>query len=115
MSCGKPFAIEFTAFAKVTRKLDIEECLKHPETFKLPEKIDSKYALITACAERYYKDKSKLNPIIKLAMRLEPEFAISLIKFVKDSNPTYMRQQVVKYPKIFEPLTNQYGKYITGD
>jgi MoxR-like ATPase len=98
-SCvGEATAIEFIAWLRLNEKLDIVEIMKNPLEAKLPKEIDLIYAMISGILEHYKKDRKLLKPVVQLATRFEPEFAVLLLKLVKTHNPKFV-QEVVALPE----------------
>lgn len=92
-SCvGEATAMKFTAWLKLMEKVDINEILKNPLEAKLPKELDLLYATISGILEHYKNDKKLMNPILQIATRLTPEFAVLLLKLVKTHTPNFTKQ-----------------------
>jgi hypothetical protein len=98
-SCvGEATAMKFTAWLKLTEKIDIKEILKNPMEAKLPKELDMLYATISGILEHYKRDRKLLKPVIQLATRLTPEFAVLLLKLIKTHTPRFT-QEVYNMPE----------------
>jgi MoxR-like ATPase len=98
-SCvGEATAMKFTAWLKLTEKIDIKEILKNPMEAKLPKELDMLYATISGILEHYKRDRKLLKPIIQLATRLTPEYAVLLLKLIKTHTPRFT-QEVYNMPE----------------
>jgi hypothetical protein len=80
MAIGEGTAIEFMAFLKSMDKLNVNEYLDNPDKCELPEEVDTRYALVSALAERYGESKKILIPLLKIIKRVEPEFGHLLLR-----------------------------------
>jgi intein/homing endonuclease len=110
-SCvGEATAIEFTAWLKLSEKIDIEEILKNPLEAKLPREIDMTYAMISGILEHYKKDRKLMKPIVQLATRLTPEFAVMMLKLVKTHNTRFV-EEVVNLPEWKKDLAKKLQPY----
>lgn len=79
-SVGEGIAVEFMAFLGLKDELDIDDLLINPEKIKNIEKVDKKYALIGALADRYKRDRKIFGNCIEICKNLDPEFAILLLR-----------------------------------
>jgi MoxR-like ATPase len=110
-SCvGEATAIEFTAWLKLSEKIDINEILKNPLEAKLPREIDMTYAMISGILEHYKKDRKLMKPIVQLATRLTPEFAVMMLKLVKTHNTKFV-EEVVNLPEWKKDLAKKLQPY----
>lgn len=82
MAVGEARAIEFRAFVKSVRTLDLNDILEHPEQV---EKLDLglKWALISAMADHYSADKKRMNPILGVCEHLDADFAVSMLRMIR--------------------------------
>lgn len=95
-SCiGEATAMEFVAWLSLHDKLDIDAILKNPLEVKLPSEINLIYAMVSGVLEKYKKDKKLLKPIVQLATRFQPEFAVLMLKLIKVHNPRFVQDVVV--------------------
>jgi len=95
---GEGTAKEFAGFLKLQRKLNIAEIMKNPESVKeiKPGEIDLKYSLTTILNEQYKKDKKNLETIMTICTYIEPEFAVLTLRFMKQTDPKYLREHMTK-------------------
>lgn len=108
---GEGSSIEFCAFLKLSRKININEILSKPEKVKAITEIDLKYSLLSGLTEIYKKDKKHLDKQLKVCNFLEPEFAILLLRFLKAVKPDYFIKKVVTL-KEWKELSSRYSKYL---
>ncbi|MGC9309977.1 MAG: AAA family ATPase [Candidatus Nanoarchaeia archaeon] len=108
---GEGTALEFIAFNKLQRKIDIKDILKNPKKIAEIKELDLKYSVISCLIEEYKKDKKKLESITNLCEFLEPEFSILILRFMKGSNPTHFKQNIIKC-KNWNSLSEKYLKYL---
>ena len=95
-SCiGEATAMEFVAWLRLNDKLNIDAILKNPLEAKLPSEIDLIYAMVSGILEHYKKDKKLLKPVVQIATRLQPEFAVLMLKLIKVHNPKFVQDVVV--------------------
>jgi hypothetical protein len=114
-SCvGEATAIEFIAWLKLSEKIDIEEILKNPLEAKLPREIDMTYAMISGILEHYKKDRKLMKPIVQLATRLTPEFAVMMLKLVKTHNTRFV-EEVVNMPEWKKDLAKKLQPYFKDE
>jgi energy-coupling factor transporter ATP-binding protein EcfA2 len=75
-SCiGEGYALDFIAFVKMAREVpDLNEVLKKPDTFPLPEHDDLLYVLVCCLAQRMSKDEACWNQAATFLKRLGAEF-----------------------------------------
>jgi hypothetical protein len=110
-SCvGEATAFEFTAWLKLSEKIDIDEILKNPMEAKLPKEIDMIYAMVSGILEHYKKDRKLMKPIVQLATRLTPEFAVMMLKLVKTHNTRFV-EEVVNLPEWKKDLAKKLQPY----
>lgn len=83
--CGEAFGVEFQAFLKLSRKIDINDILKNPEKVKEITGLDLKYSLISGVATKCKQDwKNTIDPALKVCKYLEDEYGIFLLRMVKE-------------------------------
>ncbi len=68
---GKGTAVAFVSFCRISEKLKLEEIIKNPEKIKNLKKIDEKFFLVSAMAERYKDKKIKFDIILKASEVLD--------------------------------------------
>ncbi len=108
---GEGVAIEFGAFITLQKKVNISALLDNPETAELPQEISMKYSLVSALPEYYRKNGKLLPKIIKLCNRLEPEFAVLLLRMLKSVGKTKFMGQITKL-KEWDTLSKKYAKFL---
>jgi hypothetical protein len=114
-SCiGEATSIEFTAWLKLSERIDIDEILKNPLEAKLPKEIDMTYAMISGILEHYKKDRKLMKPIVQLATRLTPEFAVMMLKLVKTHNTKFV-EEVVNLPEWKKDLAKKLQPYFKDE
>ena len=107
---GQGTAIEFQAFCKLNRKVDINEIIKNPSKVKEIQEIDLKYFVVGALADRYVRDKKLLQVMLKVALELEPEFGVLLLRLVKGADEKEFGKVINM--KEWDELSKRYGKYV---
>ena len=111
---GEGVAVEFTAFCKLSEKIDLRTILANPAKAKLPgmERIDMLYSLVSGIVDIYKKKKSKktLNSILIISNRLTPEFGVLLLRLTKKISPSYFNN--VRNMKEFDVVQKEYLKYL---
>lgn len=108
---GEGTSIEFGAFMKLQRSIDIKDILKNPEKVKDINEIDLKYSLLSSVSEYYRDDRKILEKILVMCQYLEPEFAILLLRFTRAIDEPYLRRELPKL-KTWIDLSSKYAKYI---
>lgn len=108
---GEGVATECRAYLKLTKKIDIEDIIAHPEKAKEITAIDMKYSLLSALCEVSKKDPKKTLPKVCLvAEHMEAEFAVLLLRFLKNGVKEFldlvntnadMRRVLKKFLKYF--------------
>lgn len=101
-SCGEQAATEFSGFLKVFRELpDPEQWIKDP-TKPLPTEEHVIYALTSALA--YMANKSNVEKIYELAMRLDAEFSTFLVFSMVQRDPKLAQNKgMATWAKKFAP------------
>ena len=107
---GEGVAIEYVAFLKLKKQIKIDQILKNPQEAGKLKELDLKYSLIGGLVEKYRGDKKTLEPITCVCEYLEPEFAILLLRMMKDTRMDFV-ECLVKCPK-WKVLSQRYSKYI---
>lgn len=108
---GEGVALELCAFIKLSKQVDINEILKNPDTAEIPTEISLKYSLISALPEHYRKNDKLLEKIMRLCQRLEPEFAVLLLRMMKGVGKTKFIDHVSKL-KEWDELSKKYAKFL---
>jgi hypothetical protein len=110
---GEGIASQFTAYCKLARKIDIDELIKNPAKMKdfweKAKEIDIKYAVVSGVSEKYRQNPKLFDSVATLTGYIEPEFAILLLRIVKEMNPNDFRKHLAD--KGFREILSKYGKY----
>jgi len=96
---GEGAASEFRAFLKLTMKVDIKRLFEKPESIKDIKEIDMIYATLSAVIEYFKKDKKQLQQIVKMAIHLQPEFGMLLLRSIKNKEPQFFKNNVLSIPE----------------
>lgn len=110
---GEGVGIEFMAFLRLKKKINIKEILEKPEMVREIEEISLKYSLMSGLTEKYKEDKKNLQKIVRVCLNLEPEFAILLLRFMKNVNEN-MPRELLTIPES-RTLGMKYGKYLNTE
>ena len=92
---GEARAIEFRAFVKTTMNLNIDDILKNPAQVQDFD-LATKWALISAVAEHYRSDPKKMDPILKMSTHLTPDFAVSMLRMMREYDPKGLAAKLAK-------------------
>ena len=103
-SVGEGIAVEFTAFLKLARKIDVESLIKKPESVKNIKEIDLKYSVLATVSEYYrnHKTANILKGVIQICANMETEFGVLLSRLVKAVDVEFWRKEVIKIPDFKE-------------
>lgn len=107
---GEGTSIEFCAFLKLERRVNIDDILKKPEKVKEIKEIDLKYALLSGLTQRYKKDKKVLDTLLRICDYLEAEFGILLWRFCYATNKSHFGKVVTE--KKYDALMKKYSTYL---
>ena len=110
-SVGEGASMELASFIKLKEKIDIDAILTNPDNAKLPEGIDLKYAVVSGVLEKYRHNKKILNALVKLSLRLEPEYAVMMVNMSHMLHKSHFENNAIKM-KEFGEFTKRYGNYI---
>ena len=110
---GEGVAIEFCAFLKLNRKIDIEDILKNPKKIKAIKEMDLKYSIISALNEYFKRKKTKdtLEKIFDVCKELEVEFATLLLKMMLSVDYDFVKKET-KNIKGGNEFLQSYIKYL---
>jgi len=110
---GGAAASEFTSFLKFQKKIDLQKFLKDPSQVKTLKELDMLYALVGLVDEHYreHHKKEDLDKILKLADNMNDEFAILMLRFVRNQNKLSFRKNALQI-KSWDKLADKYGKYL---
>jgi hypothetical protein len=117
VSCaiGEGAAIEFTAFLKLSKKINADDILNNPKKVTEINEISMKYTIISGISEKYklsYKeDKSLLNKTLEVVNNLEPEFAALLLRMINSVDRNYFKSNSIKL-KVFDSISSKFGKFL---
>lgn len=112
ISCGEAFATEFQAYTKHFAQLNWTTIYKRPETVK-DFGVDQLFAVVGGLSENYNRDKTQdqFDKTIKVILNMKTDFAISVLRMVKDVDFKEFKTFIKKCPD-FRSLASSYGKYI---
>lgn len=98
---GEGVAIEFMAFLKLKRKIDIAELLNNPKKIADIKELDMKYTIIGGISEYYRKHKNKelLSKVLNVCNYMEEEFSMFLLRFVRAVDNTFFTREIIKLPE----------------
>lgn len=84
--CGSPFAVQFQAFLKLSRKVDIDEILKNPKKVKeCTGEVDLKYSVVSSLAFKCKKSLSTHGePVLKVLEYLDDETGVFTLRMIKE-------------------------------
>ena len=110
---GEAVAIEFIAFIKLQRKIDVEDLIKNPEKVKEIKEIDLKYSLLPTITEYFNKHKKAdvLKSIVLICNNMEAEFSVLLLRLIKSSDKTFFLKEAIQI-KEFKELARLSSKYL---
>jgi len=109
-SVGEACGIEFISWLKLKEKMNIKAILDNPLKVKLPDTTDLIYSMVSGVLEYYKKDRKIIRPMVQLATRLNPEFAVMMLKLAKTYNSKFI-QDVIKIPEWTNQLAKSLVKY----
>jgi hypothetical protein len=109
---GDGVAMEFTAFTRLQKKINLDEILKKPESIKAIEEIDLKYSVVSGLAEKYKADNKVFDSVLNVCKFIEPEFGMLLLGFVKNSNLPKWKKEVLSNKIWINELSQKYAKYL---
>ena len=110
---GNGTAVEFTAWLKLRDKINLNDIIDKPELAKSVEDLDLKYSLLSLIAEWYNKNykKADLEKVLKIAVNIDAEFGILMMKFVKEYHPNSFERNAPKC-KLWRDKAKEWSKYI---
>ena len=107
---GDGIAREFSAFLKLSHKIDLKKILEKPQMVADIKEIDLKYSLLSAIVEKYREDKKVLDKVLAVCNYLEPEFAILQLRYLKSARKEFVNE-VVKVG-VWKELSTKYSRYL---
>jgi hypothetical protein len=108
---GEGIATEFVAYLKLQKQINLDEILDKPETVKSIRTPDLKYSLIGALVEKYREDAKDLGKVVNVTLHLDPEFAILLLRYLKQARPNTFVKEAIKL-QAWDKVFKAYGKYL---
>ena len=110
---GEGIGLEWVAYTKLQRKIDIEEYLKNPKKVNDLKDLDLRYALLGVASEYYKKHKKveMLEKMLYLCEHLEAEYSVLLLRFLKGIDEKFFKEEIVKL-KVFNSLSKNFAKYL---
>lgn len=113
---GEGVATEMLAYLKLTKAIDLDDLLLHPEKAAALTGVDIKYSLVSALAERVRKDTKKSLPkVCKVLGHMEAEFAILSLRFVRAIVGANVLADMIRDDETVRGVLKQYAKYLTAD
>lgn len=111
-SVGLAASIEFMAFLRLSKKIDIDEIIKNPKKVEEITAVDMKYSLMGGLVEKFRYKKDLLGDIVDICLYLQPaEFSIFLLRLLKSANTDYFLKNMSK-TKAWPTINKSYGKFI---
>jgi hypothetical protein len=112
---GEGVASKFVAFCKIQETIDLEKVIAHPEELKKIKEMDVKWFINSAIAERYGKDKIKIDKIADVTKVLDSmnniEFVVYLLKLCFSFNKKFV-DEFMKSKAFDKEFVNKYTKYM---
>jgi len=110
---GHDTANQFIAFLKFREEIDLNSILKDPSKAGDIKKLDLQYSLLSVVAEWYdvHHGKDGLDKVFKIAEHIPDEFAILMLRFVKNKHPHSFRNHAMKL-KSGDDILVKFGKYL---
>ena len=105
-------ALEFLAFLKLQRKVDIEAIIKNPKKIKEITEIDLKCSAIGGFVAYYQKDVKHFEGIVKISNELEEEFGILLLRLLLGTKPKHFKSNVIKLDVWKNELSQKFIKFL---
>lgn len=110
---GEGVGIEWVAYTKLQRKIDIEDYLKTPKKVTELKDMDLRYSLLGVASEYYKKHKKVdiLEKMLNICEHLEAEYSVLLLRFLKGIDEKFFKEEIVKL-KVFNSLSRNFAKYL---
>jgi hypothetical protein len=113
---GEGVAKEFLAFCKIKDEVQFDRIIQFPQELKRVTKIDTKYFVISAVAERYGKgNKVDFKKLLDISQVLDemsnPEFITLMWRLAVKYNPTKFRKDY-QNKELDNPLRAKYNRYL---
>lgn len=107
---GEAGALELLAYIKLTQAINLQEVLENPVIVESIKKIEIKYSIVTGITELYAQDRKLLQQAFNVAVHLEPEFSVLLVRLIKKVDEEYYTANIKKL-KGFNHWADQHIKY----
>lgn len=114
---GQKVGLEFGAYAKLARKVNIDEIIQNPERikdFNPTDELSLLYAVLTGVVEKYRTDKKVLEPAIEVSMLVREELGVYMMRQIKQLDKENFMFKLAKHKK-FKEWTEKYQKYFLSD
>lgn len=108
---GEGGAMEFIAFSKLSKKIDLKTIIEKPEKIKEIKELGMKYSVISSLASYFNEKKESLPSILKICNLVEPEFSALLFRLVIGIDKQYVIKNVSK-TKEWDKFRDMIEKYI---
>jgi len=97
-SCGDAWGTKFTAYARMARKVDVNEILKNPASVKkYVDQPDMKYSIISAIAYKCKENfKTVIEPGLDVMSYLDEESAVFGLRVIKQYCGDDLRKHLIK-------------------
>ncbi len=110
---GDGVAIEFKSFLKLRTKIDINKYFDKPEEVK-GLGLDMKWCMLSLIADKYKSDKKSLDKALEFCKYFEPDFSVTLLRMLKQSNVSHFFGNVDKC-KNWDEIAKKFAKYLTPE
>lgn len=111
LAVGESFAREFQAYIKYYAELDWKVIFRDPVTIRSFE-TDKLFAVAGGLVEIFSKDNDKFEDICRVAVEMKDEYAMFVLKMIKEGYPKVWKRKASKSPTIAKTLGPRLGKYI---
>lgn len=108
---GNAIAVEFMAFIKLQKKINLKEIFDNPKSVKDIKEIDIKYSLLGALVEKYKETPKLFNNLIEVADNLDAEFGVLLLRYMKEGNKDFIKDHAKSSKS--QDLLKRYAKYFS--
>jgi len=110
---GQGAAKKFVAYAKMAKKVDIDEILKKPELVRDIKELQTLYAVITGVLERFRVQRVKVSEkVFEVALHMErEELGAFLLRQMKVMAGKTQFRNIAVQSKVFDDLVKHYGKF----
>lgn len=110
---GDAVAAQLMAFIELEKKrVDIKALLANPENVKQYDKEpDVQWVIISAVSEMYRADEKLLSKVMEMAVHLNPDFAVYLLRIARKTGGQKFMNQLKKHGRYIE-IVAKYAKYL---